>query len=169
MNKTNTKKMHQEGSVRDKEDISEAIIIYFSSSFKNRNAMRKEGKIVEQNYKKASDRLTEILKNKHKKNIEDKKAEQIISQVCYFCGIDEKSLKQNSRKEKIVECRHIAMYIVYKCCQSFTISKIAEMFGRHHSSLLHAKKSVENLLKTNIKYKKNYSDFIDELIVKYQD
>lgn len=78
--------------------------------------------------------------------------------VCEAFNINPDVLKTNSRKREIVQARHLTMYF----CKSLTTATVKtigmEVGGKDHSTVLHAIKTVENLLKTDQNFMNLYSD-----------
>lgn len=92
------------------------------------------------------------------RNTQMGKAKSIKKKVEDFTQTD---LKHKCRKREIVEPRFVAVYLIrYKT--DLTLIKIAGMFGYlHHEGVIHACKSVDNLLNYDKKFKNKYQRFID--------
>jgi len=56
-------------------------------------------------------------------------------------------IRQKNRKRNVILARHIFFYIAYK--MGYTTTYIGEYLGWDHSSVIHGKKSVSNLLEIN--------------------
>lgn len=92
--------------------------------------------------------------------------ENIIQVVQNTFGVDNKSFNSKSRKREIVYARQAAMHL---CKQHTTqsVSRIGVVVGnRDHATVLHAIKSVEDLLTTDQDFKAKY-DKAEALIKEY--
>lgn len=105
----------------------------------------------------------EILRNFVKDARKELSIEQIQELIAKHHNLDVQLLRANTRKRHIVQARHIAMY----CAKHFTgssLTKIGEHFGgRDHSTVIHACKTVEDLMDTDSKFKAQV-DEIQKLI-----
>lgn len=73
---------------------------------------------------------------------------KIISTVCYFYGIDQKVLNGKTRKREIVWCRQLSMYFAKKYTK-LSLSDIGREIGKKdHATVLHACKTVNNIIDT---------------------
>ena len=74
--------------------------------------------------------------------------DRIINDVCQRSGIEKEKILSRSRKKEIVAARFACMYLLRK--EAFmTFAAIGRLFGRDHTTAIHALSSVENLLETN--------------------
>ena len=74
--------------------------------------------------------------------------DRIINDVCQRSGIEKEKILSRSRKKEIVAARFACMYLLRK--EAFmTFAAIGRLFGRDHTTAIHALSSVENLLDTN--------------------
>ena len=81
--------------------------------------------------------------------------QQII--VDYF-GLDIEALHSKTRKRNVVQARQLAMFFSKKYTKS-SLSTIGSQIGqRDHATVLHACKTVENLIETDREFKKYVSD-----------
>ncbi len=73
----------------------------------------------------------------------------ITKVVCEYLKVDEKKIRDKTRKKEIAEARQIAMYLS-KMMTNSTLKMIGLHFGgRDHSTVIHAVTEVENLVNTN--------------------
>lgn len=70
----------------------------------------------------------------------------IISQVSKFYSIDEVVLRGTLKNKGTAEARQVAMYLV-RTMTNMSLPDIGREFGRDHSTVLHAIKKVDNILK----------------------
>ena len=72
--------------------------------------------------------------------------ELIISEVCQFYSIDEKMLRGTQKTKGVIEARQLAMYLI-RTMTVMSSPDIAKEFGKNHTTVLHAIKSVEEKLR----------------------
>ena len=85
--------------------------------------------------------------------------DNIISKVCAHYDLDESVIHTKSRKREIVQIRQIAMYLAKKHTE-ISASKIGMLIGnRDHATVLHACKTVKDLIEIN----KSFKSDIDEI------
>lgn len=74
--------------------------------------------------------------------------DRIINDVSQRSGIEKEKILSRSRKKEITAARFACMYLLRK--EAFmTFAAIGRIFGRDHTTAIHALSSVENLLDTN--------------------
>lgn len=105
----------------------------------------------------------DIAKRKLKNLVSEKKveftAQQIIDIVCQFLQIPEKAIAAKTRKQDVVQARHLSMYFLREI-KNMSLESIGEMLGgRDHSSVVHALKSIQNSLDTD----KDFANLFDEI------
>ena len=69
----------------------------------------------------------------------------IISEVCQFYSIEERVLRGTQKSKGITEARQLAMYLIRKIT-ALSTTDIGKEFGKNHTTVLHAIKSVEEKL-----------------------
>ena len=84
--------------------------------------------------------------------------DRVTEFVSYRYGISTEQCRSYSRKGEIALARKICMYILWKCTRS-TQECIGEYYGKDHSTVNHAVKTVSGYLETD----KNLVDEIDEV------
>lgn len=83
----------------------------------------------------------------------------ITKVVCEYLRIDEKKIRDKTRKKEIAEARQIAMYLS-KMMTNSTLKMIGLHFGgRDHSTVIHAVTEIENMINTNSRSK----EMVDEI------
>ena len=70
----------------------------------------------------------------------------IISQVCKFYSVDEEKLRGTMRTRGISEARQVAMYMIRKLT-NLSLPDIGYEFAKDHTTVLHAIRKVEQMLK----------------------
>jgi len=104
----------------------------------------------------------EIVKNfqnapKNKKNYD---AQEIQTAVAKFLNVETIDLLSQSRISKIVEARHIAIYLMRRLT-NYTLKEIGILFGRrHHTTIMHAEEEV----KIRMEKDKNFNNLINKII-----
>lgn len=90
------------------------------------------------------------------------KVERIIYLVCGVTNTPYQFILGKSRSREIVEVRHIAMYLV---CWHTTLSlkAIGKIFNRDHSSVIHARDTVSDLLDTSAEFRYKFKSINDKL------
>ena len=74
--------------------------------------------------------------------------DRIINDVSQRSGIEKEKILSRNRRKEIVAARFACMYLLRK--EAFmTFAAIGRIFGRDHSTAMHALRTVENLLETN--------------------
>ena len=103
----------------------------------------------------AREMIDKLIKNTNKEISID----YIQKVVCSFFNIGMEQMQSKTRKREIVQARQVAMYFA----KSFTKSSLAtigsQIGGKDHATVLHACKTVNNLIETD----KRFRIQIDEL------
>lgn len=80
----------------------------------------------------------------------------VIKTIVSVTGIDEQKLKSRSRIRRIADVRQISMYLVHKYTRLSCV-RTGELFNRDHSTVIHARKRVEDA-------KNGYNNDLKELL-----
>ena len=88
--------------------------------------------------------------------------EKIIATVCKYFTIDQKDLTGRKRNKEIVEPRQICIYLMWSQL-AIPLATIGQVFGRDHTTIIHARDKIMELIKTNKQMKKTINDLITEL------
>ncbi|MEN9655239.1 MAG: hypothetical protein RL311_147 [Bacteroidota bacterium] len=87
---------------------------------------------------------------------------EITKTVCDFLKVNYQDVFTKSRKQNINEARQIAMYFIRK--ETLTSSsKVGIFFNRHHSSVLHSCKAVEDQIDSYMEFKKKMINIAIEM------
>jgi chromosomal replication initiator protein len=79
--------------------------------------------------------------------------EDLQGLVCAYFGIDERLLRDKTRKREVVQARQVAMYFCKQLTQH-SLKDIGLRFGgRDHSTVIHAIQSVEDQLETDPRFR----------------
>ena len=128
----------------------EAILrkIYFLANF--------HGKVVAT---KAD--MEEVLQKEgtiHEQTLDSKLTpERILNTVCKYFTIDEKDLTGRKRNKEIVEPRQICIYLMWSQL-AIPLTTIGQMFGRDHTTIIHARDKIMEQVKTSGQMKKILND-----------
>lgn len=79
--------------------------------------------------------------------------EGIQRAVCEFFGLAEDLLRAKTRKQEVVNARHIAMYLAKELTNSSLKTIGLHFGGRDHSTVIHACQTIEDQIKTSEKFK----------------
>jgi len=85
--------------------------------------------------------------------------------VCGFYNIDSDSLQSSTRKREIVQARQVAMFFSKTLTKSSLAAIGAEIGGKDHATVLHAYKTVNNLMETDKAFKLQMDEIEKKLIV----
>ena len=148
----------------DGAEISEDIIAYLAENIRT-NIRELEGvsnSLIAQaafNRKEYSIELAQSIIEKSVKNSQcDLTIDHIQQIIADYFNLDIESLHSKTRKRNVVQARQLAMFFSKKYTKS-SLSTIGSQIGqRDHATVLHACKTVENLIETDREFKKYVSD-----------
>ena len=103
----------------------------------------------------------QIIDKLIKINPEDISVDYIQKIVCDYFNIHIEQLKSKTRKREIVQARQIAMFLSKNYTKLSLASIGAQIGGKDHATVLHACKTVNNLIDTDKKFRR-YVDEIDK-------
>ena len=148
----------------DGAEISEDIIAYLAENIRT-NIRELEGvsnSLIAQaafNRKEYSIELAQSIIEKSVKNSQcDLTIDHIQQIIADYFNLDIESLHSKTRKRNVVQARQLAMFFSKNYTKS-SLSTIGSQIGqRDHATVLHACKTVENLIETDREFKKYVSD-----------
>lgn len=154
----------------DGAEISEDIIAYLAENIRT-NIRELEGvsnSLIAQaafNRKEYSIELAQSIIEKSVKNSQcDLTIDHIQQIIADYFNLDIESLHSKTRKRNVVQARQLAMFFSKKYTKS-SLSTIGSQIGqRDHAIVLHACKTVENLIETDREFKKYVSDLETKLL-----
>ncbi len=85
--------------------------------------------------------------------------EEIQRIACEYFSIPEDAVRAKTRKREIVQARQVAMYFCKQMTQHSLKTIGLHFGGRDHSTVIHAKQSIEDLMETDPKFR----DIMEEL------
>ncbi len=113
------------------------------------------------------DLIADILSKEslnHKNNQIKLKPQKVIKKVCDHFEIKQSEIKGRSRRQHLVYPRHLAMYLL-KENLSLTYVEIGRWFSnRDHTSVMHAKDKIEQLLQEDERTSHDYNQLKTELV-----
>ncbi len=150
---------------RDGVEMPSEIVEYVAKNIKS-NIRELEGAIISLiaqssfNKKEVTLELSKLVVEKFVKNIKKEISIDYIQKVVsdYF-QLDTETLKSKTRKRHIVQARQLAMFFAKKYTKSSLASIGMEIGDRDHATVLHACKTVDNLVSTDKQFKK----FVDDI------
>lgn len=148
----------------DGAEIGEDIIAYLAENIRT-NIRELEGvsnSLIAQaafNRKEYSIELAQSIIDKSvKNNKNDLTIDHIQQIIADYFNLDIESLHSKTRKRNVVQARQLAMFFSKKYTKN-SLSTIGSQIGqRDHATVLHACKTVENLIETDRAFKKYVSD-----------
>ncbi len=145
-------------------DIDEEIVEYIANHITT-NVRELEGVLIsilaeatinkkQLNLDLAKDVVEKLVKNSQ----QDISIDSIKKTVCEYFNITPDLLKSKTRKREIVQSRQVAMYFA-KIYTKNSLATIGSMIGgKDHATVLHACKTVNNLMETDKRFKRYITD-----------
>ncbi|ACU93483.1 chromosomal replication initiator protein DnaA [Capnocytophaga ochracea DSM 7271] len=148
----------------DGAEIGEDIIAYLAENIRT-NVRELEGvsnSLIAQaafNRKEYSIELAQSIIDKSvKNNRNDLTIDHIQQIIADYFGLDIESLHSKTRKRNVVQARQLAMFFSKKYTKNSLYTIGSQIGQRDHATVLHACKTVENLIETDRAFKKYVSD-----------
>jgi chromosomal replication initiator protein len=150
---------------RDGVEIPEDIIEYVAKNIKS-NVRELEGAIISLiaqssfNKKEVTLELAKLVVEKFVKNVKREISIDYIQKVVsdYF-QLDLEILQSKTRKRHVVQARQLAMFFAKKYTKNSLANIGSQIGSRDHATVLHACKTVDNLVSTDKQFKK----FVDDI------
>jgi len=92
---------------------------------------------------------------------DQKKASKIIDEICEFYGLTQAQVKGKCRLRGYVKARFVAMFML-RTRTGLTLKEIGRMFHRDHTSIIHAIKTINEVL--SLKFENDYQNEIKRLL-----
>ncbi|NPA36866.1 MAG: chromosomal replication initiator protein DnaA [Chlorobi bacterium] len=149
--------------------MPEDVIFYIANNVEH-NIRELEGALVlllahatfnkeEINFETAK-RVVEKLVKKEKKELS---VDHISKTVCDYYGLEMGTFQSKTRKREIVQARQIAMYFSKTLTNSSLASIGSKIGNKDHATVLHACKTINNLMETDKEFKKQLKDIETKL------
>ena len=110
----------------------------------------------------AANALNEALSEEEHETVT---SDKIISSVCAFYKISRENLLGKSKKKELVQPRQICAFLMCDIMNIPLVSIGEAMGGRDHTTIIHSREKVNNLLKVNDRVAKEVND-IKNIILK---
>jgi chromosomal replication initiator protein len=154
---------------RDGVEIPEEIIEFVARSIKS-NVRELEGSIISLiaqssfNKKEVTLELAKQVVEKFVKNVKrEVSIDYIQKTVSDYFQLDLETLQSKTRKRHVVQARQLAMFFAKKFTKA-SLANIGSQIGdRDHATVLHACKTVDNLVATDKQFKKYVDDIHQKL------
>jgi chromosomal replication initiator protein len=160
------KKMYLDGI-----ELGDDIIEYIAYSITS-NVRELEGSLVSilaqssMNKKTITLELAKQMIDKFVKNTNHEVSIDYIQKVvCDYFNLEMELLKSKTRKRNVVQARQIAMYFAKSMTKSSLSSIGAHCGGKDHATVLHACRTVNNLIETDKKFKASVQDLQKKISV----
>jgi chromosomal replication initiator protein len=160
------KKMYLDGI-----DLAPEIIEYIAYSVTS-NVRELEGSLVSilaqasMNKKTITLELAKQMIDKFVKNTNHEVSIDYIQKVvCDYFELEMEMLKSKTRKRNVVQARQIAMYFAKNMTKSSLSSIGAHCGGKDHATVLHACRTVNNLIETDKKFKASVQELQKKISV----
>jgi len=105
------------------------------------------------------DAVREML---NEKDATPSRVDRIVARVAAIYGVSVKDLMGKGRHKAVTGARHVAMYTVREVTK-LSLPQLGKAFGRDHTTVLHACKKVEELLKSDPKLRRTVRELKAEL------
>lgn len=93
-------------------------------------------------------------------------SEKVISSVCVYFEMSFEELKKPSQKRVIVYKRQMIMYFL-AYYTTMTYKEIGRIFGKDHTTVIHAKDLIRDLMETTDKTRNDVEDIRKKLVEAY--
>lgn len=88
--------------------------------------------------------------------------DNIIDLICHFYDENIEDVKSKKRNMEYVNPRFISMFFIKKYTR-FTLKKIGLLFNRHHTSVIHAIKTVKDISDYDQSFKKDLTEIENQI------
>lgn len=89
---------------------------------------------------------------------------QVVEAVSREFHVAEDEIFSKSRMERISLARHVAMYLIRKLIPSYSLLKVAEIFGRNdHTTVLNAQKKIERILEQDQSFRAKLEEVTEQI------
>ena len=89
--------------------------------------------------------------------------QDIINRVCTAFSVTEEEIIGQSRRKNIVEARQVVAYLSRKVLDMSLSAVGLHLGGRDHTTIMHAQRKIENLIKKDQKFKRRVDIVYNEL------
>lgn len=150
---------------KDGIELADEIIEYLADKVSN-NVREFEGVLnrllAEATFNKKSismDMVVSVVNKNIKNTQKELSVDSIYRSVCEYFSIASDNAQSKTRKREIVQARQIAMYFSKHLTKSSLASIGAQIGGKNHATVLHACKTVNNLMETD----RGFADIVNNI------
>ena len=95
-------------------------------------------------------------------SLNEKLTNDMMKIVCKLTLIDWEQMKTKCRKRELNDVRQTAMWIIRKGT-SMSFYDVGKIFNRHHATVLHAVRNVENMIETDNMYRAGVEQILNHI------
>jgi chromosomal replication initiator protein len=95
-------------------------------------------------------------------SLNEKLTNQMMKVICNLTQVEWSEMKGKCRKRELNDVRQTAMWIIRKGT-SMSFYDVGKVFNRHHATILHAVKNVEDLIQTDSMYRASVEQILNHL------
>ena len=95
-------------------------------------------------------------------SLNEKLTNDMMKIVCKLTLIDWEQMKTKCRKRELNDVRQTAMWIIRKGT-SMSFYDVGKVFNRHHATVLHAVRNVENMIETDNMYRAGVEQILNHI------
>jgi chromosomal replication initiation ATPase DnaA len=88
---------------------------------------------------------------------------EMIEKISNHLGISLTKLMSKSRQRDICEARHICIGLISKFDTNITLKTLGALFCKHHATIIHCRRTYENLYETDKNFKIKVTNVINSL------
>ena len=95
-------------------------------------------------------------------SLNEKLTNDMMKIICKLTLIDWEQMKTKCRKRELNDVRQTAMWIIRKGT-SMSFYDVGKIFNRHHATVLHAVRNVENMIETDNMYRAGVEQILNHI------
>ena len=95
-------------------------------------------------------------------SLNEKLTNDMMKIICKLTLVDWEQLKTKCRKRELNDVRQTAMWIIRKGT-SMSFYDVGKIFNRHHATVLHAVRNVENMIETDNMYRAGVEQILNHI------
>lgn len=90
--------------------------------------------------------------------------EDIMILVCGQYGITARAMRSKNKKREVVDARQVAMVLILKHIPKANTKTVGQYFKRDHSTVVYAKRKVQDLIETDSLFRFKFDKIDKELL-----
>ena len=95
-------------------------------------------------------------------SLNEKLTNDMMKIICKLTLVDWEQMKTKCRKRELNDVRQTAMWIIRKGT-SMSFYDVGKIFNRHHATVLHAVRNVENMIETDNMYRAGVEQILNHI------